>query len=618
MDAGRRGLLKTIAATSAIPLLGRSRAATGNKRRHAGADGWVRGRMTGAKAVVATLKAECTDLVFGIPGAQQNELWDAFKTLGLPYLLVTHEYAAACAADGYARATGKPGVICVVPGPGLTNALTGIGEALLDSIPMVCIVGDVANSTKAKPFQVHALNQKALLEAVTKCVFEVKHVAEIPQALRQAFAQASSGEPGPVGVVIPYNLLIDAWGYDSPPLAELALPWDEAAAQRAVRLLSNRHLQVGIYAGLGCMDYGAGLQQVAELLQAPVATSISGKGVISEAHPLAVGWGFGPHASSTAENVFKHVDCVLALGVKFSEVSTGYYSNPQPKHVIHVDAHQGNLGRILKTDVCVHADAGVFLQHLLEQSDCLRRATQHRIRALIDRERLTATRQSVGVSSPCGVRPTALIRALRRALPEDGMLFVDVTAAEHIAAEEFRVCQPRTFFNPTDNQAMGWSIPAAIGAQRACAGRAVATITGDGCFLMTALEMSTAVRAGLPVKFFILDDQAYHYMQMLQEPAYQRTTATMLAKVDYASFAKSIGLAFQEVQSGTALDEALQATFNYSGPVLVRVATDYANVKIRWIEAVRKHFVDDLNAAQKMRFLARAGTRSIVRTPADD
>jgi acetolactate synthase-1/2/3 large subunit len=458
MDAfiSRRTVLQAVAATTAAaPLLSGSARAGILGRRRLGQNGHVRGRMTGAKAVVATLKAECTDQVFGIPGAQQNEMWDAFKTLGLPYLLVTHEYAASCAADGYARATGKPGVICVVPGPGLTNALTGIGEALLDSIPMVCIVGDVANGKKAKPFQVHSLNQRAILESVTKCVFEVKHVSEIPYAIRQAFAAAVCGEPGPVGVVIPYNLLIEAWNYDSPPLTEAALPWDEAAAGRAVQLLSNHRHQVGIYAGLGCMDHGESLRQVAEILRAPVATSISGKGVISECHPLAVGWGFGPHAGAAAEGVFKHVDCLLAIGVKFSEVSTGYYSNPQPKHVIHVDANENNLGRVLKTDVCVHADAGVFLSHLIEKADCLRRPENRRLNMIIGREKSDEHKHLRCSKTNSGIPPAALVQALRRALPDDGMLFVDVTVSEHIAAEAFRVCQPRTFFNPTDNQAMG-------------------------------------------------------------------------------------------------------------------------------------------------------------------
>jgi acetolactate synthase-1/2/3 large subunit len=205
----------------------------------------------------------------------------------------------------------------------------------------------------------------------------------------------------------------------------------------------------------------------------------------------------------------------------------------------------------------------------------------------------------------------ALILALRRQLPEDGMLFVDVTVSEHLAAEGYTVCRSRTYFNPTDNQAMGWSIPAAIGAQRAFPCRPVATLTGDGCFLMSAMEISTAGRAGLPVKFFVLDDQAYHYMQELQHPAYMRTTATMLARLDYAALAQGFGVAYQEICSTAQLDAGISGALAHPGPVLVRVAIDYRDRPIRWLDAVRKKFTDGLTFEQKARFLARIGSRAI-------
>src|SRR5262249_19084156 len=317
----RRSMLKATGAAALLPLAGEVQA-RGRLLRNRSADGPVGGRLTGAEAIVETLKAEGADVVFGIPGAQENELWDTMKSRGLPYLLVTHELSASYMADGFARSTGRPGVICVVPGPGVTNALSGIGEALLDSVPMVCIVGDIARNERYKPFQVHSLNQQPLLEAVTKCVYEVKHVSGIPQAIRQAFDTAMSGEPGPAAVVIPFTLLIDAYRFDSPPLAETGLPWDDAAFEKALRLLSDRKLRVGIYAGLGCMDYSESLVKAAELLQAPVATSVSGKGAMPETHPFAVGWGYGPQATNTAETAFAQVDCVLAIGVRYSEVST--------------------------------------------------------------------------------------------------------------------------------------------------------------------------------------------------------------------------------------------------------------------------------------------------------
>src|SRR5581483_6006977 len=163
MDAllTRRNALKTMALTGLATLPSPVRAAL---RQNRGPEGWVRGRMTGAEALVEALKVEGTQCVFGIPGAQENELWDVMKQKCLPYLLVTHEFSAACMADGYARSTGEPGVLCVVPGPGVTNSLSGLGEALLDSVPIVAIVGDVARGDKYRPFQVHELPQAGLLQ----------------------------------------------------------------------------------------------------------------------------------------------------------------------------------------------------------------------------------------------------------------------------------------------------------------------------------------------------------------------------------------------------------------------------------------------------------------------
>ncbi len=614
----RRGMLQTAALATTWLATSGSASAIPRLRRDKN-DGSISGRMTGAEVIVAALKQMGTNAVYGIPGAQENELWDTFKTGRLSYLLVTHEFSAACMADGYARATGCPGVLVVVPGPGVTNSLSGLGEALLDSIPVVAIVGDIGNCSKAHAFQVHSLDQVALLKPVTKCVYKVERVEQIPGTIQQAFNCAMSGEPGPVAVVIPYNLLIESEDFHvgPPPAPELA--WDEAAVARAVALLQNRRLRVGIYAGLGTMNYSDALVQVAELLQAPVATSVSGKGVIPESHPLAVGWGYGPQGTRAAEATFDDVECLLAIGVRYSEVSTGYYSNPRPRHMIHVDANPENLGAVLKPDVCVAADAGLFLNHLLSQADCLRRNDNAALRRHIHRLKCADGDAAAKNYAKCGVDPMQVILALRRNLPEDALLFTDVMLAEHMAAEAYTTCRPRTYFNPTDNQAMGWSIPAAIGAQFSCPGRTVVTLTGDGCFLMSALETTTAARESLPVKFFVLDNHAYKYMQTLQLPAYQRTTATMLANLDYAALATAFGLSYLDIQNCSQLDVQIQSALSCPQPVLVRVATDYGDRPIRWIDAVRKKYTKELTPAQKARFIARAGSRSVsLKSPAND
>lgn len=606
----RRGMLQGLAAVGGMLATQSVGSAAAVLPRRQPRPGWVEGRLTGAEAVVETLLAVGCECVYGIPGAQENELWDTMKTYGLPYLLVTHEFSASCMADAYGRSKGKPGVLCVVPGPGVTNCLSGLGEALLDSSPVVAIVGDVAQGEKYRPFQVHSLNQQELLKPVTKAVLTTRQVGEIPDAIRQAFALAVAGEPGPVAVVIPYTQLIDAGDFASAPLAPLALPFDEMAYQRALALLAPRRVKVGIYAGAGCLDFADVLTALAERLQAPVATSVSGKGCIPENHPLAVGWGYGPQGTLTAERVFSQVDTLLAIGVKFSEVSTGFYSNPQKRHVIHVDAQAENLGRILRTDVCVHADAGLFLQRLLAEPAICRPKDEALIRQIAgfkaEERKLHAT-----IQARCAVDPMQVMLALRRHLGEDALLFVDVTVSCHLAAEAYKVCRPRTWFTPADNQSMGWAVAASIGAQKVHPQRTVACVTGDGCFLMSGTELSTAGRENLPVKVFVLDDQAYQYMQRLQKPAYLRTTATILARLDYAALAKGFGVGYLEIASHDQLDTGIRAALAHPGPVLTRIVTDYSERKIRWVEAVRQRFTKELTAAQKLRFLARLGSRTL-------
>ena len=197
-------------------------------------------------------------------------------------------------------------------------------------------------------------------------------------------------------------------------------------------------------------------------------------------------------------------------------------------------------------------------------------------------------------------------------------MFVDVTVSEHLAAEAYRPCQPRTYFNPTDNQAMGWSVAAAIGAQRMHPSRQTVTVTGDGCLLMSAMEISTAAREQIPVKFFILDDGAYGYMQRLQNSAYRRTTATRLARLDYAALAKAFGVGYQEITSTAELEGSIRGTLDENGPVLTRVVTDYQKRPIRWLDAVKRRYQKELTTEQKVRFATRLGVRALEMTPRND
>jgi acetolactate synthase-1/2/3 large subunit len=578
----------------------------------------VQGKMTGAQAVAAALACESVPCVFGIPGAQNNELWDALKARYVPYLLVAHEASASVMADAASRATGQIGAFAVVPGPGLTNTLTGVGEALYDSIPILGIITDIDRSARAPVGQVHGLANAAILRPVVKTLIEVRHQAEIPGAIFQAARAARAGEPGPAAVVIPFPLYQEVWDYDQPVPPPCPVPFDEAAYARVLAHLSDRRRRVGIYAGLGCVEAGPALAAAAELLQAPVATSVSGKGCIPDSHPLAVGWGYGGQGTRAAEAAFKDVDLVLAVGVRYSEVSTANYAIPQPGALIHVDINPQNLGRNVPTHVCLCADARVFLDRLRADGAAIRRPPCPRLWQEIRRWRQVDRCEAMTVRvEPC-VDPLFFLGQLRAVLGPEELVFVDVTAATHWASEAIEVQGPRRYFTPADNQGMGWAIPAAIGAQRVRPDRQVVSITGDGCFLMSAIEMSTAARAGLPVKFFVLDDGAYHYMQMLQEPVYRRTTATEIARIDYAAFAQSVGLTFNQIAGNADVLPGVQRAVATPGPVLTRVAISYEGRELRWLGAVRAQYLKKLPNRQKVRLATRIGVRALSRPPDSD
>jgi acetolactate synthase-1/2/3 large subunit len=617
MNMNRRealGVLGSLGATAALP----STAAAGSCVLGGLPGCGVKGNMTGAKAAVEALCLEGTRCVFGIPGAQNNEFWDAMKSKGLPYLLVANEFSASIMADGAARATGAVGVFSVVPGPGVTNALTGIGEALLDSAPIVGVITDVSRGQCDPAFQVHSLPVADLLRPATKEVIEVRHPCEIPDAVHRAFRVAKAGEPGPAAVVIPFDLYNKTWDYDCTMPAELPAPFDEQAYQQALHILSNRNCRVGIYAGMGCLDAGPSLMAVADMLQAPVATSVSGKGCIPDSHPLAVGWGYGPQGTRAAEAVFKEVDVLLAVGVRYSEVSTANYSIPCHERLIHVDANPNNLGRNVHACVKACADARLFLNRLLADAAMVQRTPCPALWQRIANCRQVDRCENTTVQIPCGVDPMIFITKLREAMAADDLLFVDVTASVHWASEAFDVPGPRRYFTPANNQSMGWAVAAAIGAQQVRPERQVVSVTGDGCFLMSGLEISTAARAGIPVKFFVLADGAYHYMQMLQQPLYRRTTATEIAAVDYAALAKGLGVGYNEIGSNSDLAAGIAGSLALPGAVLTRVCVNYEGREKRWLGAVRESYINHLSTGQKVRAMTRIGVRSLNRHPHND
>ncbi len=515
---------------------------------------------TGAQLVVKALEAQGVERVFGLPGVQNLELYDALKDAAFESVLVTHELCAAFMADAYSRSTGKVGCSVIVPGPGLTNASTGIAESLLDSVPQVVIVPGPRNDIQ-ESFQLHEVRQLEAIRPLVKAALHADRARDIFPLVMEAFAIARSGEPGPVVVEIPHNLLQEKTDIPvlSPKPTRLAL--DEKRLDEIVQAI-ERARQVGIYAGFGATDARARLIRLAEALQAPVATTIAGRGVIPEDHPLSVGFGFGPAGSPLAEEVFGECDLVLAVACKFGEVATGAYGIKPPKNLIHVDINPDVLGKNLPAAFTLQGDAAEVIERLLERVSRSPRPLNRPLQERIARERekfFGSIEQSPEQKD--AVNPARLLWELRKLAARDAIITTDSGAHQFWVVSCFPILAARSYLTPTDYQSMGYSIPAMVSAKMAFPSRQVIGVVGDGGFLMTGSEIVTALRYKLNPIVLLFNDGELGLIREAQEHIYGRTSCVELLNPDYELLARAYGANYFHIQSdheiSTTLHQAL-------------------------------------------------------------
>jgi acetolactate synthase-1/2/3 large subunit len=517
--------------------------------------------MTGAEAAVKTLKAHGLSLVFGIPGVQNLEYFDAFVSEGFQVVQVSHELGASFMADAVGRITGEPGVVAVVPGPGLTNIFTGLGEALLDSAPLLALVPGVRSNFK-ESFQLHEIDQAGAGRALTKGYFQVERADAIADTVARAIQRARSGEPGPVVVEVPYNVLMESTrqGPVGPLPLEFPIP-SEADLDRATQLILASKAPA-LHVGMGAAGAAAEVRELAERLEVPVSTTISGRGVLPEDHDLSVGFGFGPAGTALAEKIFKGRDLVLAVGCKFSEVGSGAYSLPMPR-LIHLDANPAVLGKNFAAQIQLAGDAKPVLQSLLDRirpARPLRDSSDLRslIRAAHEKQKQKFQKLEPW---PQTVNPARLLFELRQRAERDAILVTDSGAHTFWVVFSYDAYLPKSVLSPIDYSAMGYAIPGAIGAALAAPGRRVIAAVGDGAILMTGTELATAKRLGLPLVVIVFNDRALGIIKDTQERLYRRTVAVDLGGTDFAHFAAAFGCEYLRIgsdrETGAVLDQAL-------------------------------------------------------------
>jgi len=570
-------------------------------------------KMTGGDVVVRALEDEGIGFAFGIPGTHNIELYDSLaRSAKVRPVLVTDEQSASFMADGVARSSGQLAVVNVVPGAGLTHALSGIAEAYLDGIPMLVLACGIRRDT-GRAFQLHDVDQLAIARPVTKAQFRVEQGSELYATLRRAAQMARRAPAGPVIVEIPaeHYLFRQEGELEAPQEPEPPPEPRQQDLARAASMLNGCRRPL-IYLGLGAADAGADLVALAERLNAPVATTFEGKGVFSEKHPLWLWCGFGASAPPFVQEIAGACDLTLAIGCRFSEVGTGSYGSPPPGKLIHVDIDPSVLGKNYSPDVAVVSDAGRFVAALLPRLET--RAVDDELRQDIRFGQEQVWKDWAERSSSEGVYPPYLLKSLQTAVGDGAIYSTDSGNGTFLAMECLRLEHPRSFLAPIDYSCMGYAVPAAIGAALACPQRPVVALAGDGAFLMTGLELLTASQLHLPVMVLVLRDRELAQIAQFQEIALARKSCSQLPDYDLAGLSRGVGVEHlslvRNADIEATLGKALEITRS-GNPVVVEVAIDYSE-KTYFTRGVVRTNLGRLPWPDRIRFVLRALGRRLT------
>ena len=569
-------------------------------------------KMPGGDIVVRALEDENVGFAFGIPGTHNIELYDSLaRSKSVRPVLVTDEQSASFMADGVARASGQLAAVNLVPGAGLTHALSGIAEAYLDGVPMLVLACGIRRDT-GRAFQLHDVDQLAIARPVTKAQLRAEHGSEIYATVRRACQIARSAPAGPALVEIPaehyffrHDSLLQA--PDSPPAPPAA---QGEHVERARQWIEASHRPL-LYLGLGAIEAGADLVALAERLNAPVATTISGKGVFNETHPLWLWCGFGAAAPSFVRKIAASCDLTLAIGCRFSEVGTGSYGMQPPGKLIHVDIDPSALGKNYAADLPVVSDAASFVASLLPHLTS--RSVDESLRRDI-RSGHEEVRQ--GWTTPDnseGVYPPHLLATVQELVGNDAIYTTDSGNGTFLAMECLRLPHPRSFLAPVDYSCMGYAVPAALGAALACPDRPVISLAGDGAFLMTGLELLTARQLNLPVMVLVLRDRELAQIAQFQQIALGQKTCSELPDYDLAAICRGVGVEYLALRRNPDAEAILKQalTLTDSGlPVVVEVAIDYSQ-KTYFTRGVVRTNLGRLPWPDRIRFVLRALGRKL-------
>lgn len=525
--------------------------------------------MNGAQWVVHALRAQQVDTVFGYPGGAIMPVYDALYDGGVEHLLCRHEQGAAMAAIGYARATGKTGVCIATSGPGATNLITGLADALLDSVPVVAITGQVA----APLIGTDAFQEVDVLGMSLSCTkhsFLVDSLDVLPRVMAEAFHIANSGRPGPVLVDIPKDIQLAVGNWEPHFVTEqeeVLFPQAEMA-QAAAMLAQAKKPMLYVGGGVGMAQAVPALREFLAETKMPIACTLKGLGAVASDYPYYLGM-LGMHGTKAANFAVQECDLLIAVGARFDDRVTGKLNTFAPHaRVIHMDIDPAEMSKLRQAHVALQGDLNALLPALQQQlainewrQYCADLRHEHAWRYDHPGEAIYAP---------------LLLKQLSDRKPENSVVTTDVGQHQMWAAQHLSFTRPENFITSSGLGTMGFGLPAAVGAQVARPEDTVICISGDGSFMMNVQELGTVKRKQLPLKIVLLDNQRLgmvrQWQQLFFNERYSETTLT--DNPDFLMLANAFGIPGQHITRKDQVEAALDAMLSSDGPYLLHVSID--------------------------------------------